>query len=1021
MDFKSTEDNIRKEWKESNLQQKIKLSRQQDGLGKWKFLDGPPFVNGSPHHGHVLVSTIKDTIARYHSQKGYEISYQIGFDCHGLPLEQKAEEKVGKVSPSDSMDRIKVFNDTCREIIGNCSEVWYDVLGQLGRQFEREETYYTSSFDYMKELWKAIKTLWDKDLIYVSKKVMPYSPLCETPISNFEANSNYKERTDISVYTRFKVKGKNEYLVIWTTTPWSLLANQGICVNPELMYALVESDGSYYWVSNNNIHTIFETQIVTVVTICLGKELEGLEYEPIFNHSTLPYRVYCDDYVKDDTGTGLVHLAPLFGEDDYRVMNVSPEQLPGHLIDSQVRFLVDIDRIPLKGRFVMDTALDLTIHLKKMEHVMKSEKIKHNYPHCWRTDAPLVYLACDAWFIRVQTLIPQILENNSKINWYPKYVGTERFANWIKSAPDWCFSRNRTWGTPIPIWTSSSGKIKCIGDVKELEVLTGRTLDDLHLDHIGNVEFELDGEEYKRTFGVLDCWFESGMAPLGREVDFIAESLDQTRGWFYTLNVLSTALYNRPAYKNVIVSGLILAEDGKKMSKRLMNYTNPVDIMNVYGSDVLRLYLLGCSASKAESFCFKDNDLVDISRKLIPYANAIHIYNESKMMYGGTLECVESVTFRLHQKAESDKQSHSSSKNKLDNWIYHIFHTLRNKVYDHLEALELTAIPPLLYAFIEQLCNTYIKLSRDRLKSNSGLEEARESLQTLYYVLDSMNLLLVPFAPHLAEHFNMELTRKTDSIHLRYIHIKNRVIPDESVVNRIDSLSELFETVRNMRGTLDKQQRTIQMAYPLNELIIYSDTDGILEFEEVIKKQLNVKQIVIKPLEELTKSYKAIRSVIGKRYKKEANDIVKQIEAGDFTNCSDTDCYSVQYNLDEREGYISSNFEYIQNNSNKEAIVYLSNRLTDQNKVEGELNHVRRQINVIRKEMGLKMYDRVHIQIQTDEFWNGLDQTLVEQLRLQLGGNLVLVEKLEKIKTIKSLNGLFETNLKVMPINRRLD
>jgi isoleucyl-tRNA synthetase len=467
MDFKAAEDKVRKNWNETNQQDKIKLSRKEMVRGKWAFLDGPPFVNGSPHHGHVLVSTIKDTMARYHSQKGYEISYQIGFDCHGLPLEQKAEEKVGKVSPTDSNERIAEFNNCCREIIGNCSEVWYDVLGQLGRQFEREETYYTSSFEYMTELWKAMKQLWDKDLIYVSKKVMPYSPQCETPLSNFEANSNYKERTDISVYTRFKLKERDEYLLIWTTTPWSLLANQGICVNPELMYVLVELEGNRYWISNNAISKVFNSEVTMIEKLCYGKELEGLEYEPIFNYSKIQYKVYCDDYVKDDTGTGIVHLAPLFGEDDYRVMNISNEYLPSDLVDSQVRFLNDIDGVNLRGRFVIDTALDLTIHLKKMGHVIKSEKIVHNYPHCWRTDQPLVYLACDAWFIRVQTLIPRILENNSKINWYPKYVGTERFANWIKSAPDWCFSRNRIWGTPIPIWISESGKMKCIGDVKE--------------------------------------------------------------------------------------------------------------------------------------------------------------------------------------------------------------------------------------------------------------------------------------------------------------------------------------------------------------------------------------------------------------------------------------------------------------------------------------------------------------------------------------------------------------------------
>jgi len=473
---------------------------------------------------------------------------------------------------------------------------------------------------------------------------------------------------------------------------------------------------------------------------------------------------------------------------------------------------------------------------------------------------------------------------------------------------------------------------------------------------------------------------------MGRNVEFIAESLDQTRGWFYTLNVLSTALYDRPAYKNVIVSGLILAEDGKKMSKRLMNYTNPVDIMNKYGSDVLRLYLLGCSASKADSFCFKDKDLVDISRKLIPYANAIHIFNESMTLYSEPLE------------------SALSSTNKLDNWIYHMFHTLRNRVYDHLEALELTAIPPLFYSFIDKLCNTYIKLSRDRLKSNSGVEEAKDSLQTLYYVLDGMNLLMVPFAPHLAEHFNMELHQNNvNSIHLRVIDIGSLVEIDTSIVKCIDSLSELFETVRNLRS--------VQMAYPLNEIIIYSDTDGILEFEDVIKKQLNVKNILIKPLEQLTKNYKANRSVVGKRYKKEASEIIRQIESGDFTNCSDPECYSVQYNMDEREGYISSKFEY---NINKEAVVYLSNTLTEQNKTEGEINHIRRQVNVIRKEMGLKMYDRVHIEIEKNHFWNGLDQTLVEQLRVQLGGDLVLVEHLEKSKSVKSLNGLFDTKIYVV-------
>ena len=1003
MDFKASEDTVRENWKSNSIQEKIKASRKIKGLGLWKFLDGPPFANGSPHYGHLLVSTIKDTMARYHSQKGYEINYQIGFDCHGLPLEQVAEQRVGKVSPSDSIEKIKMFNDCCRDVISDCSEVWYDVLGQLGRQFDKTETYYTSSFEYMPELWKAIKSLWDKDLIYCSKKVMPYSSQCETPISNFEANSNYKERTDISLYVRFKLKDihssskdedkkdKKEYLIIWTTTPWSLLANQGICVNPELLYVQIESQGHYYWISNNAIHKVFDTQVKNIVKVCTGKELEGLEYEPIFDNSKLTYKIYCDNYVKDDTGTGLVHLAPLFGEDDYRVMNVSKNDLPSNLVDSQVRFTTDIlvNGISLKERFVMDTSLDFTIHLKKSGYVLKSEKITHNYPHCPRTDMPLVYLACDAWFIRVQTLIPDILENNLKINWYPKYVGTERFANWIKSAPDWCFSRNRIWGTPIPIWTAPSGKTKCIGDVKELEVLSGQTISDLHLDHIGNIDFMFDGETYKRTFGVLDCWFESGMAPLGREIEFIAESLDQTRGWFYTLNVLSTALYNRPAFKNVIVSGLILAEDGKKMSKRLGNYTNPVDIMNKYGSDVLRLYLLSSPASKADSFCFRDKDLVEISRKLIPYANAIYIFNECRMMYGEELEDFE-----------IDKVE-----NKLDKWIYHMFHTFRNKVYDHLERLELTIVPGLIYSFIEKLCNTYIKLSRDRLKSKTNGEGA---LETLYYVLDETNLLLAPFAPHLAEHFHKELNSVTESIHLRYIDIEKRTLTDNHIVNSIDALTELFETVRNLRGILD-----LPMAYPLNQMSIYLESSGLLEFTDVITKQLNVKTIEFKPLDAFPKRYKPNRGVLGKIYKKEASEVAKRIESGDLTGIDNPDTYTTDYQIVEYPGMIRAEFVY---NSTQKGIVYLSNSLTNENKVEAEINHVRRQVNVIRKDMGLKMYDRVHIEIQKSEFWNRLEPTLLEKLRLELGGDLVLTQTLQKGKDIKSLDGDFITLIYVTKV-----
>ncbi len=1002
MEFAKLEEVIRAEWQRNNLQEQIKNSRTETGK-EFKFLDGPPFCNGQVHSGHILVSTIKDTIARYKSQQGYKISYQLGFDSHGLPIESEAEKTVGKVSPTDSLERITVFNNRCREIIANCSDSWFSTLGQLGRQFDRDQTYYTCSFDYMRHLWRAFKQLYDDDLIYMSKKVMPYSGPCETPLSNFEASSNYKDRTDISVYVAFKLKHskQDQYIVIWTTTPWSLLANQGICVNPEIIYTLVQPEDSnkQYWISQNSIGKLFDTTKCKVLAVTPGRTLANLEYDPIYNNSEVPYKVYADLYVKDDTGTGAVHLAPLFGEEDYRVMKLQSEQIPEHIVDSQMRFTVDelANDVTIKGRFVIDTALDITIGLKKTGQVLKSEKVTHSYPHCWRTDVPLVYLACDAWFINVQRIIPELLENNSKINWYPKYVGTERFANWIRSAPDWCISRNRVWGTPIPIWEAPSGKKKCIGTVEELESLTGQKITDLHLDHIYNIEFDYEGERYKRTFGVLDCWFESGMAPTARhpytegqldtDVEFISESLDQTRGWFYTLNVLSTALYNKPAYNNVIVSGLILAEDGKKMSKRLKNYTDPLDVMNKYGSDVMRMYLLGSPSTKAESFCFKDKDLQDISRKLNTYANAISLYKDSLVMYGGALEAVE----KPH------------SKNNLDVWIYNIFHNLRNNIYKHLEGLELMPIPSLIYKYIDQLCNTYIKLSRDRLKSQTTRDDSLESLQTLGYVLKQTNILLVPFMPHLSEHFYKELSTSstTSSIHLEYIDINQKVTVDSTIVDSVYSLGEVFETVRNLRVKLNTP-----IVYPLANIVIYTDNFGLLAYEDVIKKELNIKHLEVKSLDSLGKKYVPNKGALGRLFKARATEMAKYIEEGQLLQPGLTkECYNIEYVLEELDGMISAKFDYYVDERRSEGVIYLSNSLTDSNRIEAEVNNIRRQVNVLRKELGFKLYDKVSIQFLRNRFLDNLDVGLFNSLVAQLGGNVLVSDSIDvQHSIIKSLD-----------------
>jgi isoleucyl-tRNA synthetase len=1072
MEFNNIEQQIIQLWEETQLKDKIKNKNYNKS---WEFLDGPPFINGSPHHGHLLVSSIKDTIARYMNQKGYSIKYQIGFDCHGLPLEQEAEKQVGKVNPSDSIEKLTVFNDECRKIISSCSNICYDVLERLGRQFDKSQTYYTSDFKYMESLWWAYKKLWDDKLIYRSKKVMPYSPLCETPLSNFEASSNYQDRTDIAVYVIFKLVDKRylEHLLIWTTTPWSLFANQGICVNGELDYNLVQdTNNKKYWIcSDIPLETIFNDK-TTILNTIKGIELVGRTYEPIFklnNYSN--YKIYADNYVTNKAGTGLVHLAPLFGNDDMRVMKLNgytDEQLPEYLIDTQCKFKIDDYSIGIINKFVIDTSTDIVIYLKTNGYAIKSEKIKHSYPHCWRTDHPLIYLSTDAWFLNVQKIIPELVENNKKIKWYPEYVGTERFANWIKDSPDWCLSRNRVWGTPIPVWENEHGDIICIGSVKELEEYTGRTFNDLHLDKIGNIEFTTEKGTFKRTFGVLDCLFESGMAGLSRygypecnnqsyPVDFITESIDQTRGWFYTLNVLSTALNHTPAFKSVIVSGLILAEDGKKMSKRLGNYTSPDKLINTYGVDVLRLYLIGSPAAKAESFCFKDSDLVDIMRKLLPYYH-------SHMMF------VECITYAKTMFDSIDWLKTIISANKIDLWIYSKYMEFAKTVYNHMEKLEITFIPKLIFKFIDYLCNIFIKLSRDRMKGLLTEMDCKESLSTLYTILSKCNVLLAPYIPHLAEYYNHIMhssisQNNYESIHLQQIDINNILyfqINDE-LLNGFYSVNELLESVRNLR-----QQSEKPMFYPIGKIELYTESNIIIHFEDVICRELNAKQLIIKPIEYLEKNYKANKGLLGKQYKKDAHIYVQKIESGDITwdGCI-PEYYTFTYNInllnksksvdfsdnktstpvarsksmdltkslsldlsvnlsldlsdgmsnsidnsENTENNVGMTFNYMnQNGIYKQSIVYIDTLTTIEFDIEAEHNNIRRQINEIRKTMGIKIFNKVEITFEKNDYWNeflsyptGKYNESLSLLSNRLNATIKFQDKLKDYNIIKTFN-----------------
>ena len=1031
MDIPEIEKTIKIFWDINNIKDKIFESKKDKK--EWLFLDGPPFVNGSPHHGHLLVSSIKDVFARFMSQKDYQINYQIGFDCHGLPLEQEAEKEVGKVSNNDSLEKLTIFNDKCRDIISNCSEVWFNILEKLGRRFYKDQTYYTSNIEFMKVIWWAFKKLWDLGLIYKSKKVMPYSPLCETPLSNFEATSNYQEKTDISIYVKFKIINCDEYLLIWTTTPWSLFANQGICVNPDFIYYLIDYKDQLIWIGEFAINLFNNHIIIKTVN---GKDLINIEYEPIFKlKNYINYKVYADTYIQNTSGTGLVHLAPLFGADDMRVMidnKYDINNLPYYIIDNQIKFNIDyiINNNNIKNIFVMDASTDIVIHLKKLNFIFKSEKIKHSYPYCWRTDYPLIYLATDAWFLNVKKIIPQMIKNNKNIQWYPSHVGTDRFANWIKDAQDWCLSRNRVWGTPIPIWINDndSSDMICIETVEELEKYTGEKYDDIHIDKIHNVIITINGNNYRRTNYIFDCWLESGLAPLARfgypkckelsyPVDFITESLDQTRGWFYTLNVLSTALFDKHAFDKVIVSGLILDSDGKKMSKRLNNYTSPENLIKDYGADILRLYLIGSPASKGEPFCFKDKDLFDITKKLIPYYNA-HLFLLEQLQYNNL-----SIKLEL-------------SNNKLDKWIINRFIIFTNEIFTNMERLEITSIPNIIFNFIDLLTNSYIKLSRSRLKSNND-----SGLNTLLTILYNFDIVLAPFIPHLTEFFHIKFKNIfpedftfyslllnqycifPESIHMNIINTDitniNNINIDKNLLNGFYSINELLECVRNLRQKINKP-----LYYPLNNIELYTNNIYISEFSDIICTELNIKNIIIKSLDEIKKEYKTNKNIIGTIYKKNANNIINIIEnknnnysyenildilytdSNIIVNTSNTNnifdilpenYYYCNYIIDEKDDMIGDKFIFYDDcNINTQSIVYLNKNTTIDNDIEADINIIKRAVNKSKKDQGYKINDILEIVFEDSLIFNNIQNIL----NIKLKTKIKIVKILEDYESI---------------------
>lgn len=987
--FVETEHSILKFWEENKIFQKS-LDQTRSGA-PYIFYDGPPFATGLPHHGHLVGGILKDAVPRYWTMKGRYVERRFGWDCHGLPIEHEIDKKLG-MSAQDAVKKMGVagYNQECRGIVSRYTKEWEKTVNRIGRWVDFENDYKTMDTDFMESVWWVFKQLWDKDLIYQGTRVVPFSTALGTVLSNFEAGQNYQDVQDPAITVLFKAldqeDGEDVYFAAWTTTPWTLPSNLGLCAGPDIDYVLLKDEdlGKKIYMAKALVPNYEKKRNFTILKEVKGSALKGRKYEPLFNYfsgmaSDGAFQVHNDDYVTTDSGTGIVHIAPGFGEDDNRVMK---EAGLGELmvcpVDDAGKYTKEIsDHV---GVYVKDADKPLIKQLKDEGKLYEQSVYVHSYPFCYRSDTPLIYKAIPSWYVRVERIKERLLKSNEEINWVPGHIKEGRFGKWLEGARDWSISRNRIWGTPLPVWyNQEEDKFICIGSIEELKKYCGQTLEDLHREFVDPIEFKVDGEKgtYKRITEVLDCWFESGSMPYaqlhypfenkemfeqGFPAEFIAEGLDQTRGWFYTLTILSTALYDKPAFKNVIVNGIVMAEDGKKMSKRLKNYTAPDELMETFGADAMRLYLINSGLVRAEEMRFADSGVKDMVRRaLLPWYNSFKFF-----------------TTYAHIDGWNEKTNSKKSDNITDNWVISNLQTLKKNIATEMEAYRLYNVVPALFTFIEDLTNWYIRLNRTRFWGDGLTDDKCAAYTTLYTCIKEVSLAMAPFAPFLSEHIYQELLAFTDkssvpmSAHLcEYPTSQEELIRPklEEAVNRMQQLILL--------GRQKRTEEKIKVKTPLSRLtIIHKDQsllDEIKKLEIYIQSELNIKTIDYDTNEDkyINLYAKPNLPVLGKRLGKEMGKfmgLIKKVTNDQLLDLEEKGALELGGETFTPEDFLifREAKEGTQAISNRFISIDIDCKLTDDLIEEGLARECVNRIQRTRKDLGFNVEDRISVVFHTD-------------------------------------------------------
>jgi len=983
------EEKTAKFWDEINAFHKSVENRKDEKI--FRFYDGPPFPTGSPHYGNLLAGVIKDIVPRYWTMRGFYVERRFGWDVHGLPIEMEVQKELGLEDPQQ-IDEYGVgkFNEACRSQVQTNTENWERVTRKIGRWVDFENDYKTMDLDFMESVWWVFKELWENELIYKDYKVLPYSWAAATPLSNFEANMDYRNVEDPSIFFTLKARSnhnkieKDDEFLIWTTTPWCIPGNLAIAIGNNIKYSRILLNKKYYWIATERLLELSD-HAYEIVDESIGSDLVGGEYIPAYKEFENEYlngafRIIHSDDTNTDSGSGLVSQAPAYGESDFYTLKnsgidviVDPVTLSGKF-DSSVK--------GLENKNVKDADRKIIKQLDDRKLLFSQTTETHSYPFCWRTGEPLIYKAIPTWFVSVEKIRERMVELNNETHWVPGFIGEKRFSNWLANARDWAISRNRYWGSCIPVWININDPedLICLGSIEELEALSGEKITDLHKHFLDDVEIEIEGKTYKRTPEVLDCWFESGSMPYGQQhypfenkelfnegfpADFIAEGLDQTRGWFYTLTVLSVALFDSVAFKNCITTGMILAEDGRKMSKSLKNYPDPEDLLNTYGGDSLRAYLINSPVVRGEPLKFSEEGVKLVTRNVIlPLWNSYSFFSNYANADEITLE-------------ELNSASPVNERPLMDQWIISSLQSLIKTVNEKMENYYLYEVIPPLMNFIDELTNWYVRSNRKRFwkeKGNNNTDKIN-AFKTLHEVLIDFSKTMAPVLPFICEDIYQGLTNNTDnSIHFENYPESNDGLINENLEKEMELAKNIIKSVRNIRLNAELPNKQ-----PLRNLkIITKDStkvEQINNVKEIILNELNIKELSFdSDFEnwvnyECKPNYPTLGPKLGDKIREFANNLSKlnQNDIENLINNKYIEFDSINIDISDIDIRLIKTEEKINQEIINDFSVFLDTELDEELKLERISRELVSIIQKQRKDMGFDITDRISLNISTQE------------------------------------------------------